>query len=953
MERASENEKKETSILAPPILALTRLAVRNPVQTLAFAVVLALFALFFAFTDLKMKTSRLDLINQKSEFNKLWNDYIEDFGDEDDLVVVVEGASQEAVTPVLDELSEKIGQHPDLFRAVLHEVDTTPLLRKGLHFVEKPADLAAVLHFAEQGRAIADGHWEYLSAENYLGGLCQKLTLAGKPMLSPEEKTELENGFRETAAFAGSLDDALAPNPTFRVSPLAPIREMGTLKREYFIADGGRLGVVLLKIAESKEGSFTYGTRSIETLREIIRESHAAHPETEIGLTGLTVMENDEMRLSQTASSQASVLSLIGVAVIFIAAFGGFRHPLIAVFALLIGIAWTMGYIVLSVGHLNILSMSFGVILVGLGIDFGIHYVSRYLETRRSISSPEKALLKTGATVGPGVVIGAMTTAAAFLMIGVSEFTGIAELGIVSGGGILLCCASAILLIPAMIQLTDGAHPERIVPVPVDLHRWMTPIFRFPKVVILLCLAATVYFAGGLGSVWYDHNLLHMQPENLESVQLEKKLLQKWDKGAWFALSLADSPEELLERKKEFEKDPTLRVDEIISRFPRTTPEKQAVIDRIRETLARLPEQPGMVPIGDALRLGTLLGETEALVERSASDLLSAESRRELLGRLAMARQALRQLTAEGYARRIGAFQQRLSGELLGRLHLIRLTASPEPPELSDLPESLVSRYVGRKSGKFLMRIYSTHEIWDMDKLEDFVHRVKAVDPNITGNPIQTYEASLQMQRSYKQASLLALLVIIPFLFLDFRSIKFTLLALVPMAVGVVWAFGLMGIFNIPFNPANTIVVPLILGIGIDDGVHIVHDMRQQKGRYRITPSLAGSVILTSLTTIIGFGSLMIADHRGLQSLGRVLVIGVSACTFTSIILMPALLSWLTRNRPEGEPVRSPRQITPSLADFGNDDDWDDEQECKQENENRFNRPHRTFGSPKTGKNAA
>ena len=933
MKQASENENKETSIFVRPLLAITRLSVHHPVQMLILAVVLAFFSLFFAYTDLGMKTSRLDLINQKSDFNKLWIDYIEDFGDEDDLVVVVEGESQEVITPVLDELSAKIRQFPDLFRAVLHEIDTTPLLRKGLHFVEKPSDMATILHFAEQGRAIVGtanvsgpsegGHWEYLGAENYLGGLCQKLTLAEKPVLSPEEKSELENGFRETAAFAASLADIVAPNPTYGVSPLAPIQEMGTLQREYFIADGGRFGVVLLKIAEPKEGSFTYGTRSIEKLRSIIHESHEAHPETEIGLTGLTVMENDEMRLAQSASTEASFLSLIGVAVIFIAAFGSFRHPLYAVFALLVGIAWTMGYIVLSVGHLNILSMSFGVILVGLGIDFGIHYVSRYLETRRAVPSPDRALLKTGATVGPGVVIGALTTAAAFFMLGVSEFTGIAELGIVSGGGVLLCCASAVILIPAMIQLSDGARPKRPVPQPVDLHRWMRPIFRFPVLVILLCLAATVYFAGGLGNLRYDHNLLHMQPENLESVQLEKKLLQKWDKGAWFALSLADSPEELLERKKEFEKDPTLRVDEIVSRFPRTSPDKQAVIDRIRETLSHLPEQPGIVPIGDAASLGRRLGETETLIERTGPELLEPESRREILGYLGSARQSLRQLTAEAYARRIGVFQQRLSGELLGRLHLIHLTASPEPPELADLPESLVSRYVGRKSGKFLMRVYSRHEIWDMDKLKDFIARVKAVDPNATGNPIQTYEASLQMQRSYRHASFFALLAIVPLLLFDFRSLKYTLLALVPMTFGVVWAFGLMGILDIPFNPANTIVVPLIFGIGIDDGVHIVHDMRQQKGRYRITPSLAGSVILTSLTTIIGFGSLMIADHRGLQSLGRVLVLGVSACTFTSLIFMPALLTWLTRNRPETDSEEECSRVPESVREKNlNDDDF-------------------------------
>ena len=108
-----------------------------------------------------------------------------------------------------------------------------------------------------------------------------------------------------------------------------------------------------------------------------------------------------------------------------------------------------------------------------------------------------------------------------------------------------------------------------------------------------------------------------------------------------------------------------------------------------------------------------------------------------------------------------------------------------------------------------------------------------------------------------------------------------------------------MGILGIPFNPANTIVIPLIFGIGIDDGVHVVHDFRAQRGRYHLTPSLTNAIFLTTLSTIIGFGSLMIADHRGLQSLGRVLVIGLASCTLVSLTLLPALLRWLTIHEEE------------------------------------------------------
>jgi predicted RND superfamily exporter protein len=127
---------------------------------------------------------------------------------------------------------------------------------------------------------------------------------------------------------------------------------------------------------------------------------------------------------------------------------------------------------------------------------------------------------------------------------------------------------------------------------------------------------------------------------------------------------------------------------------------------------------------------------------------------------------------------------------------------------------------------------------------------------------------------------------------------------MLPVGVGMLQLFGVLGLMDVPLNPANMIVLPLILGIGIDDGVHVVHDFRRQTGRYRMSASTASSVLITSLTTMVGFGSLMIASHRGLQSLGRVLTVGVSCCLITSLLMLPALLAWLTRNRPEiGEPT--------------------------------------------------
>jgi hypothetical protein len=154
------------------------------------------------------------------------------------------------------------------------------------------------------------------------------------------------------------------------------------------------------------------------------------------------------------------------------------------------------------------------------------------------------------------------------------------------------------------------------------------------------------------------------------------------------------------------------------------------------------------------------------------------------------------------------------------------------------------------------------------------------------------------MKRSYEQAGIYALVVIVAVLWLDFRSLTHSLLAALPLAVGMLQTFGLMGLVGIDLNAANLIGIPLILGIAVDYGVHIMHDALERPGPYRISASTANSVLVDALTTILGFGALMVASHRGLESLGRVLTVGVTTCTATSLVLLPALLAVLTRNRP-------------------------------------------------------
>jgi len=881
---------KPTGILGRVLVAWTRFCLRAPLAVIVAAVLSAVAAGVWTSQHLGYKVSRVDLLDPESEYNKLWIDYIREFGEDDDAVIVVEGESRNRVIAVLEELSLEAARNGELFRSVLHEVDLSRIRSKGLHYLS-PADLAEIDRFIEGTRPILEGGWAQLRVGTMVGGLAAQMTAGAAPQAAAGESpvafleryseallTGIESPLRGDGA-AGS--DYVSPWPGMPES-LATLRDLSS---EHLLAKDGKLGFVLLRLVKA-EGGFAGASAATDELRRIIAAVAARHPDTTIGLTGLPIMEDDEMRSSQQSMMWASGLSLAAVALVIIAGFGGVRHALMANGVLVIGMAWAFGWATASVGHLNILSVTFTVTMIGVGIDYGTYYVGRYLESRRRGLAYDEALLETSAAVGPGILTGAITTAVAFFCAALTSFVGVAELGMIAGGGILLCCAAELLVLPAVIAFVDRGRIGRRIPVPVPVHEWLAPVSRYPKFVALAGMACTMAVAGGLHELAYDHNLLNMQADGLESVAVEKKLLEECDQSVWYALSISDSREQLLELKKKLVALPSVeRVDEIASLLPVDEELKRPMIERIRSRLAALPERPPEIPVDRLDALGETLAWAHTEAAKQPGGLRTA-------WHLERTRDTLRRLTPEDCYRAVATFQQRAAGDLLSRLHALASVADPEPPQLADLPPSLVDRFVG-SSGKHLLKIYGRGDIWNFESLKKFVHEVRSVDPKATGNPLQAYEASLEMKRSYEQAALYSLIVITAVLWLDFGSVLHALLAILPLAVGMLQMLGLMGLVGIDLNPANLIGIPLILGIAVDYGVHIMHDALERPGPYRISASTANSVLVDALTTVLGFGALMVASHKGLESLGRVLTLGVTTCTLTSLVLLPAVLTIL------------------------------------------------------------
>ncbi|MCG8586028.1 MAG: MMPL family transporter, partial [Pirellulales bacterium] len=547
-----------------PLGWLTRLVTRYPRVTIGAALALSLVGIALATMQLGLRTDRLDLISRESRFNQRWINYINEFGARDDVVIVVEGKDPQDVIPAIDRIAEQIRTQSTDCDAILWSIDPSPLRAKALYYLSHE-QITAARQFAGEMTPVVRGGWNRLNLVHTLGGLSAAVGNHTNTGNGPAA----EQAIAQIVRTSDALSAAIEPSPRY-VSPWPAMPQTlanDKVERRYLIANEGRVGLILLKLKGPDSGLAKH-TGAIDRLRNLLAASHAELPKVEIGLTGLPILENDEMRLSEQATFRAGILSLFGVACLFIAGFGGLRYPLMTVGALLVALAWTLGYITIVVGHLNILSMSFGVILIGLGIDFGVHYLARYAQLRRDMPTQE-ALEATATSVGPGVFVGAVTTAAAFFTAGFTEFTGVAELGIIAGGGVILCMVVAIVVLPALIRTAEGSD-ERMRPAePVSVDRWCFVLTRRPKLSLAVGLVITIGLGLGTPLLWFDHNLLNLQAEGLESVRWEQKLINESDQSVWYAVSLASSREELLERKQAFQQLPSVeRVEEIASWLP-------------------------------------------------------------------------------------------------------------------------------------------------------------------------------------------------------------------------------------------------------------------------------------------------------------------------------------------------------------------------------------------------
>lgn len=907
----TEPDVEEPGALAQALAWVAGWCCRHPWLVVAAVLLSCGASLVFTCRHLTFHTQRTDLLNKRKDYYQRWQQYLAEFGNDDDMVVIIQGDDRARMCLALDELAERIRRQSALFDRLFYRVDARALRNRALLFLpaehirqiqDNLKNMSLLLEPPVLGALNSNFGWQMLTVLQLMHeGDRRAKSLATDSVARPEQDPMLRqlNAICRSAV-ATLRDPAAYRNPWTSILPESPQQDL-LAEPQYFFTDDGRLAFLMVRPLGHDAG-FAFVQSSIDGLRGILEETKSSFPELSLGLTGLPVLENDEMVASQHDSTLASWLALAGVALLYLVVYRGFRYPFMTVAALLVGTVWALGWLTLTVGHLNILSSAFAVMLIGMG-DYGVLWVTRFSLERRAGADAIAATRQTALHVGPSIVTAALTTALAFYAAMLADLKAVAELGWIAGSGVLLCALSCIVLMPALLALLDRRTtvPSGDVIALADARaarrEWLPGWTRRPRWVLAGSALATLLLAVCASQIHYDHNILNMQAPQLDSVKWQHTLIQHAPSETWHAVTMTTTPEEAMALKARYEALPTVsRVVEVASLVPRDQERKLEVLADIQQRLRRLPPRGTIIEHAEPS-----LPDVEHAVQRLGQALERLDTT-PLVGEL---RDHVRHLleifqTGDGKATaaRLQRFQQQMTSDLIIDLHRLRDVSTPAPIQVADIPECLRERYLGQ-SGKWLLRVFAKDCLWEYGPLERFVNDVKAADPEACGRPFATLEGLKAMRDGFLWAGLYALAAMVLVLLLDFGSLKHTLVALLPLGMGMVASLGIMALCGVALNPANMIAFPLILGVGADNGVHVMHDYRDRNRnkRYALSYATGRGIMVAALTTILGFGTLMISQHRGMASLGLALTLGVSTCMLTALVFLPALLSVISRRR--------------------------------------------------------
>jgi len=807
-----------------------------------------------AVSQFQINSDLSQLIHQEAGWREDFEAYKEKFPDlVDPAIVVVSGASFMAVENAARRLEAAIAAREEYFRAV-YSPQNDPFFRRHALLYLPLDDLYDMTDRLAQAQPMLTAVSEDPSLRSIL-----KLLREG-----------VANGETDAAGFATTVRLLTQSAQAHSAGEDSTIRWTD----EFFSGQDTWHRLILLK--GQRNFSATLPNAAVMQELRLIIDAMDFPAEISVGITGEVALSHEEI---EAAMEGVQLAGWVAVVLLFAVLFLGVRSLKIiaATFAMLvIGIIWTSAYAMLAVGEYNTLSIIFLVMFFGLGVDFAIHFSLRYQEAVNvSDDAAVQALQDSAGSVGGAIVICTVTTALGFLGFWPTDYQGLADLGVISAGGMLVAAFLTFTFLPAFYAAVGSIRPHVIdIPTSDRLVGWL--IRRRVGVIAAIAIAA-------LGAIFsasqakFDYSVLALKDPDAQSMRTLREL-QAGNIATDYSLNI------LSQRQiPKAELEALVTVDSVTTPFdyvPADQADKLFVLQDLEQLLfsAIAPVRSADAPSAIELR-----AEITALIEAIRMAPASLE-----LERLALSLEQL--LRAERQV--LADWQQPSISVLLKELAWLREAIYVETVEFDDLPRRLRARLVS-DDGDFLSVVVPAENVAPVAALSRFIESVREVVPIATGRPVIEWGVGGIVVSSFQQALAFALVSILLVLLVTFRNVRDAVLILIPLALAALFTLAIGVLLGVSLNMANILVLPLVFGLGVDNGIHVV-DRFQATGDVEnfMHSSTPRAVMLSTLTTVGTFAALSLSPHQGTASIGILLTIAVALVLVFTVFLLPVLLSF-------------------------------------------------------------
>ena len=538
-----------------------------------------------------------------------------------------------------------------------------------------------------------------------------------------------------------------------------------------------------------------------------------------------------------------AIFTIVGVILLLIIAYRQFVAVFFILIPLVMGIGWTFAAVAPFIGfELNLVTAFLFIILFGLGVDFGIHMLSRYLEFRYQGMSIQECIVNALSKTGMACFTSAITTVAAFYSLLITDFKGFSEMGLIAGTGVWVTLLSIYAVFPSLLIVAEKFKLIRKRNIPI--HKWQRKPFPFSKPILICGIIITVLSIFAIPRLELEYDFTNLRANLKETLPIREKIGTIFTRSQSPAVVIADNYEEAL-----------------------------AVVNMVEDKIEQDTESP---TIDSVLSIPSILppDQDEKLEEINKLKKLLEDK-------------ALKQIEDPTVRDHLEDFRK--AAEI------------KEKVDYEKVPANLIRQFEGVDGSQgYFVYIFPSVQLRDGREALKFAQDIREiVTPQKTFYPssdaLVFADMLTVMIKDGKKAIIISLLAVFLFLLIDFRSFRKSLLVMSPLICSLVTLCGFMFICGMKLNFFNIIAIPSLVGIGIDNGVHVFHRyVEEGKSSLLFVIRQTGQALfLTTFTTMNGYGGLLIAYHPGLKSLGNVAVLGFFICYTLSLTLFPALLQML------------------------------------------------------------